>query len=271
MPEAMVLDRLLQRHAFQGSLKATTALHVGAGKADEARSLTDMPVVRNGAGQPYIPGSSLRGVLRSSLEALLRGLEANVCNPLNREPNQVDTSCSARLAERRRTLNNLNEDQAFALVLEESCEICRIFGNSFLASRVWIPDLPLNGAATTYTRDGVGIDRDLRTAANRILYNFEAVAAGASFCLRLDVENGEDHELGLILTGFSLLEHGLIGLGGKRARGLGGVKLVDVSVKRWQPDDFFTVECEGSAVEEQELEVYRKAARSRYAGGGDDV
>jgi hypothetical protein len=115
-------------------------------------------------------------------------------------------------------------------VWEESCPVCRLFGSLALASRVRFPDLlPIEGTvAPPELRNGVGIDRDRELAADKVLYDFEAVSAGTSFGLTVLVDNPADEEVGLLLYLFEELDGGHLALGGKSSRGLG---LVEVA---WQ-------------------------------------
>lgn len=270
-------SRLESRHVFRGELVCETAIHVGTGGMSDVEATTDMPVARDGAGRPYVPGSSFRGAFRSGLEALLRGLDGGeegrrICDPLQKTGAGADggeKSCANRILERREKDAQLSEEAAFRIAWDRSCEICRLFGNSFLASRVWIGDLRLlsePGAAPTYLRDGVGLDRDLRSAAKAVLYNFEAVPAGARFELRMEIENAADHEIGLMLTGLSLFENGFLAVGGKRARGLGLAKVEGSSLVRFSAADFFE-QTGGRAIDPAELEGFRLSARTHYLEG----
>lgn len=267
-------SRLLSRYSLEADLVCKTAIHVGAGKAStDVRAASDLPVVRNGAGQPYIPGSSFRGALRAGLEALLRGiggpdheLRPWVCDPFS------EKSCGERIKAAKKDLEpaKLNEEALFELARDRSCQICRLFGNTFLASRIRIADLFLTSGqnGSIYRRDGVGIDRDLRTAARNMLYDFEAVTAGTRFRLRLDLDNPEDYEIGLVLTGLELFGQGFLNVGGKRARGLGEAAIKISTLKRWSAADFFDpAKRDGTKVEEDHFESFREAARNKYVGG----
>src|SRR5919112_6477261 len=53
---------------LEGDLHCETGLHIGAGKGTLEIGGADNPVVKDAFGRPYIPGSSLRGKLRSLLE-----------------------------------------------------------------------------------------------------------------------------------------------------------------------------------------------------------
>ncbi|HSL83376.1 MAG TPA: CRISPR-associated RAMP protein Csx7 [Thermoanaerobaculia bacterium] len=278
MTERVGHHRLVNRYTITGALVCETALHIGSGGADEGLSASDLPIARDGRDRPYVPGSSFRGSFRATLESLLRGLgsaEVRVCDLFETVGSSSDRSCAEAVKDKReelkKTSEGMTEAKAFELAWDESCAVCRLFGQLFLASRVRVADLPLlddGSASGTYVRDGVGLDRDLRTAAAGILYNFEAVPAGARFGLRLEIENADDHEAGLILTGLDLVSGGLFTLGGKSARGLGGVRAQELKVVRRTARDFF----EGAGSEPlppEELERLRSAARDHYVRGGE--
>src|SRR5713101_4341466 len=60
--------RLIGKLLLEGDLHCDTGLHVGAGKGSLEIGSSDNPVIKDAFGRPYIPGSSLRGRLRSLLE-----------------------------------------------------------------------------------------------------------------------------------------------------------------------------------------------------------
>src|SRR6266702_914555 len=60
---------LRNRYLFEGQLVMQTALHIGGGKA--SLSPSDSPVVLTPTGHPFIPGSSFKGALRSTVEKLI--------------------------------------------------------------------------------------------------------------------------------------------------------------------------------------------------------
>ncbi len=53
---------------LEGEMQCLTGLHIGAGKGSLEIGGADNPVVKDAHGRPYVPGSSLRGKLRSLLE-----------------------------------------------------------------------------------------------------------------------------------------------------------------------------------------------------------
>src|ERR1700680_685107 len=60
--------QLIGKLVLSGELHCETGLHIGAGKGSLEIGGADNPVVKDAFGLPYIPGSSLRGKLRSLLE-----------------------------------------------------------------------------------------------------------------------------------------------------------------------------------------------------------
>src|ERR1700688_4593171 len=60
--------KLIGKLILEGEMRCETGLHVGAGKGSLEIGGSDNPVVKDAHGRPYIPGSSLRGKIRSLLE-----------------------------------------------------------------------------------------------------------------------------------------------------------------------------------------------------------
>ncbi len=63
--------QLMGKLILSGDLHCETGLHIGAGKGSLEIGGADNPVVKDAFGMPYIPGSSLRGRIRSLLEHAL--------------------------------------------------------------------------------------------------------------------------------------------------------------------------------------------------------
>ncbi len=242
-----LLDVFESRLRLEGTLTTRTGLHIGAGGSHDILA-TDAPVVRDAAGQPFIPGASLKGVIRSATEALIRGREGGglpggpdhlwACNFIAGDAH----ACISK--DRLRELRETNKEDSRVLaeaVWAESCPVCRLFGSSALASRIRFPDLPLaSDLPPMELRNGVGIERDKQLAAQGVLYDFEAVPPGTAFRLTLILDNYEEFEAGLVLYLFQQLTEGNLALGGKTSRGLGLVRVqwqngVETDLKQGNP------------------------------------
>lgn len=234
-------DTFESRLIITATLRAETALRIGTGGDDAALpSASDLPVLRGADGQPYIPGSSLRGVLRSQIERIVRSLEPTpgggrgACDPTT---NTAWCIPSAKIDQWKKELRNptlpeMNVDKALAdQVWEHSCRVCRAFGSAWLAARVRIADLHLLGdePAIVQRRDGVAIDRDKETVQHK--YDFEAVSRSTAFSLQITAENLDAAERGLLWLGLRELTEGHILLGGFKGRGLGKASLTELSMQ----------------------------------------
>ncbi len=59
-------------HTIEGTLESLTGLHIGGSQDDLQIGGTDLPVIRHPVTlAPYVPGSSLKGKMRSELEKKL--------------------------------------------------------------------------------------------------------------------------------------------------------------------------------------------------------
>lgn len=226
-----MFDSFDNRVSLVGTLTALTALRIGAGRATKVTG-TDLPVVRNALGKPYIPGSSFKGALRAYVESVMRTVPGGrACDPLDESSACVKRDTIQDWQRRRRLPqsdpNHLSDEQCAAKLYEKSCDVCRVFGSPWLASKVCVRDLPVEGMWVDQyeVRNGVGIDRDTGTAAEGLLYDFEVVPAGTTFSCKIVVENANDRELGMLMMALRPFERGEAALGGARSRGLGAVEL----------------------------------------------
>lgn len=65
----MMSKKLVQKKRYTGTITLKTGLHIGDSKESLDIGGVDSPVVRNKVDNaPYIPGSSLKGKIRSLLE-----------------------------------------------------------------------------------------------------------------------------------------------------------------------------------------------------------
>ncbi len=249
MVEQMNRYELRNRYVFKGKLVMQTAFHIGGGKVTLSHS--DSPVVLTPTEEPFIPGSSFKGALRSTVEKLVPGLpakkELSSCGliELSDEALEIEEAqakqnervvCSTirqrKIAQERRQYPGRVE-QINAQALKDLCNTCQLFGSPFAASRININDLYVSEkewSGIIQVRDGVAIDRDSERARDRLKYDYEVVPASAVFDLEITLENATDQDLQLICVGVSEFVHGFGTIGGKRSRGLGVCLLNDLKI-----------------------------------------
>lgn len=197
--------------SFTADLVTTGPVHVGSGETGFA---TDLPLLRDACGRPYIPGTHIAGRLREIATRLAPALGWGTCVVLDAGGGAADEPCG--------------------------CEVCQVFGNRrpaeeesgdrARASVVWCFDArPANAdGVRAVVRDGVGIDR--RTGASAAeagaLYDAEWIPAGTAFCLRVEIEHGAD-DLAERVLAVALCEWkaGRGRIGGGAARGGGAFEL----------------------------------------------
>lgn len=220
------------RYIIRCNLKSDGAVHIGSGIAD---ALSDSPFIRQGD-IAFIPGSTLRGVLRSAVERIARSLGPNAASRFCTLFEENQNSCQAGAEERRKAFEKLTADQQTAMLRRDGslCPICRLFGSPLMQARLKITDA-LQTAATPAKpelRHGVGIDRDSGTAAPGIKYDFEVLEPACDFTFEMHLENADEDDFALLFIAIRELEHG-IAIGGKKSRGMGVVRLAGE----------YTVEC----------------------------
>lgn len=222
--------RFERRYLFEGRLTFSTALHVGG---PGTLGPSDSPVIRTPDGMPFIPGSSFKGTLRSTVEKLAGSIPwIRTCALMAGAGCPGAQGDEQRAFNERRRAEDWTDLQLLAELESALCDTCKLFGSQYRASRIICHDLyPFEGEdPVTQIRDGVGIDRDSECAVPRIKYDFEVVESDIDFELRVQLENPTDRDLGLACAGLLEFTSGFAALGGMRSRGLGHCRLGDLKI-----------------------------------------
>lgn len=226
-----LLDKFENKYIIKGILKAESPIHIGTGTVDFSPTAVDTPVIRDENNNPFIPGSSLKGVIRCFMERLLNsGIfeEYNSCNILS---DPCISNKDTELIKKKYKADNRKEEKIASDIYEKECDVCKLFGGRNFASKLNILDARLaSNKAYVQERDGVCIDRDTLTAADGKKYKFECVAAGAEFNFEMTVDNLDDNHKDLLKIILNFLQEGEMKVGGKTSAGLGNVKLISKSV-----------------------------------------
>ena len=218
--------KLIGKLILEGELHCETGLHIGAGKGSLEIGGSDNPVVKDAHGHPYIPGSSLRGKIRSLLEQFSGAAVPSELVYLSRRKGQ----------EVRIHQSDRPDDDICLLFGRNAGRMERVTGepvdsHNATPARLAVFDAPLEMESITVSmRENLddeltevksenAIDRITAQANPRTL---ERVPAGARFNVRfiMDVLCDEDAPLfGQLVQGLRLLEDDTLGGGGSRGSG----------------------------------------------------
>ena len=224
---------LQQKNRLTASLVFDTAWRIGSGK--EGDTMSDLGVMIDPKGQPILPGSSLKGKLRSTCETLSHALGLSACM-LNHEVSSVKCTSDVNYYRERKVREAYQKALKKGLqarlqwIDDHTCDVCKLFGSPVQAGRLWVSDGMLKEwAAVVQVRDGVVIDRDSQTAVNRLKYDYEVIPPGSQFELCIDLENPTDRDMALL--GAAIFEwHAGSSIGGFTSRGLGRFHLDDIKL-----------------------------------------
>lgn len=223
--------KLHGRIFIEMKIKAQTGLHIGGSGGDLEIGGVDNEIIRNPlTKQPYIPGSSFKGKLRSLTEKRF-GLPQN--NPIG---NVIIHTCK-----------NTRSYQ--------ECQVCKVFGvpsesdieNTPTPSRLLVRDVGLTKESVALLdrqtelfaehKTEVAIDRVTSAAVPR---EIERVPAGAEFGpsqLVFGIYGSDDFDLlDTVFEAMQLVEDDY--LGGSGSRGSGQVEFKSITVYARSSDDY---------------------------------
>ena len=207
--------KLNKKVRLMACLVFDTAWRVGSGK--EGETMSDLGVMLTTTGEPILPGSSLKGKLRSTCETLAHALGLSACL-LNRAASGInctsDIKYYSNVRENYQSTFQQGLNNRLQWIANHTCDVCKLFGSPVKVGRLSVSDGTLSHwASVVQVRDGVVIDRDSRTAVDGLKYDYEVVPPNSRFQLCIDLENPTDADIALL--GAALFEwHAGSSLGG---------------------------------------------------------
>ena len=237
--------RLIGYKKIEGIIEVVTGLHIGGSTAIIEIGGKDNPIIKHPVTkEPYIPGSSLKGKMRSLLEWSLGKLDTD---PKSKDFGDVHKWCE-----------------------DETCPICVIFGTSAEEAGLGPTRLIVRDAVLDADYKSKQKERDFNwtplditedkceNAINRITAranprSLERVISGARFSLKMsykvfektDNDTGDEDLFSHVLDGLRLIEKDA--LGGAGSRGCGQISFkIKLPENVWKtlddvkPNDFKT-------------------------------
>ncbi len=212
-----------------GRIELVSGLHIGGGNTEMHIGGTDNPVIKNPVtGQPYIPGSSLKGKMRSLVEWRTGVVGATNGKPLGfRDIAGLGPEQQVQGKTLLKLFGGAPEGAPDEALIREIGPTRLAFWDCNL-DPAWVEEMGRRNLLLTENKTENAIDR-IRGVAEHPR-NTERVPAGArfDFQLTLKVHDGEDL-LDDVLTGLKLVE--LTGLGGSGSRGYGKVRFVGLQLE----------------------------------------
>ncbi len=221
MSEAINIKTLKGFVIIKGKIEVLSGLHIGAGKETMEIGGLDQPIIKHPlTGEPYIPGSSLKGRMRALLEQVVA-------------------------IRREETLKDLAKGNPCHCGKSE-CYICKLFGVSGAAdnengpTRLLVRDCRMTEEWKERFRQGeLPMEVKFENKINRVTgvaehpRPLERVPAGVEFDMELVLRVYEDDEpkkmLDYVAKGLKLIS--LDALGGNGSRGCGQVRFKDLKVE----------------------------------------
>lgn len=200
--------KLISKTIITGTITLKTGLHIGGSKSSLDIGGMNSPVIKTPLGVPFIPGSSLKGKLRSLLRAKNGGANS---------PEEDDLSIKKLFGAA--GIDENKKGELTRLIVRDANLNTKEFSTTFK-----------EGAAileTKYTQEKAENSIDPKTGIAANPRSIERVPAGATFNFELVLNNyeGDENEnfIDLIKQGFSLLQDDY--LGGSGTRGYGKITI----------------------------------------------
>ena len=208
---------------IKAKLVLQTGLHIGAGDSEMHIGGIDNSVIKHPITQsPYIPGSSLKGKIRTLLEWRSGAVQSLPLSLKDISKNPEEVKNILRLFGISGDAQNSEQEVAEIGVSRLAFWDCTL-------NEAWENAIREDNQLLTEAKSENTIDRITSTAGNP--RQTERVPAGAEFDFKLTLRQFEGDKpelLDLVLKGLKLLE--LDSLGGSGSRGYGKVKFTDLTV-----------------------------------------
>ena len=204
-----------------GQIELLSGLHIGSGNTEIHIGGTDNPVIKNPiTQQPYIPGSSIKGKMRSLLEWHTGIVGATDGQPLSfKHLKKLDNQILAKAKTLIKLFGGAPDGDIEPDLLAEIGPSRLSFWDCSLDPE-WAKAMDDKNLLLTETKMENMIDRIKGTAEHP--RNTERVPATAKFDFNLTIRVHDNEDLAdIILVGLKLLE--LTGLGGSGSRGYGKI------------------------------------------------
>ena len=213
--------KLMNIKEIQGTITLKSGLHIGAGDMEMKIGGTDNPVIKHPHTlEPYIPGSSLKGKVRSLLEMKSGLMAASEGKPL--APSHLNRASEEQKREGEKILKLFGSSGAEDEAREKLGPTRVSFADAFL-NREWKERADENQWPLTEVKSENSINRIKGTAENPRFTERVPADTRFDFSVTLKALEGDDALEEYLLLGLKLLQ--MDALGGNGSRGYGKLEL----------------------------------------------
>ena len=225
-------DRIQSIVDLEGIFLNLGPLRIGLGRETGLEAATDLAVYRIGKETIVIPGSSIKGMLRSFAESILRAQGLDVHDPWEFDKMRAEFQ---------------KKDGEI-----KPCVICGLFGSTELASHLTVFDAePLEKPSPIY-KTGISIDRDFAAVRPAVLYQEEFIPPNVRWRLHIRLTNvsfppdGKDGRAALLSQVLKTWKDLGLQIGARKSVGAGLTRLEKCHWKRYTvKNGSITLESEG--------------------------
>lgn len=201
-------------------LKVDSPLCIKSGdKGIDPSNVDDVCVksYKNGEEVVFIPGSSIKGVIRTQCEKIINIIAG-------------DKKCCDILQDTNLCNKEEYDKKSATEVYHSICPACKMFGNTKLGGRIKFNDAyPIDNNFKLGYRDGIGINRITGAAHKGAKYDYEVVE-DASFKVIITGDNYELYQLKLLLYALNDVNEGYVTFGSNGTRGNGKMLVENLSL-----------------------------------------
>lgn len=251
-------ERFENKWTITGVISLDTPLRIGIGGRGAEYSIASSPVLMRYDARlcrylPFIPGSSLKGVIRTLSERITRTLGYDVCNAVLENKNGK-ISCGR-------------------------CKICKIFGggtDNGQGAKIRVRDAVLSSEykimykfteERPHYADQYNRERDKYVInANKNGYRTEDEISQVSFDLRIELDNASEWDVGLIRLALDEFKHKRAHIGGGASRGNGFVSVDRIRVEKIeiQPDAEKIFDFKRNVIIEDEINRLKTSVKPKH-------
>jgi len=268
-------NRIRRSIKIEGVIIVKDPLVIASG--DSKKNIADLTpyiVPIKGVDVPCIPGSSLKGVIRSEVEYLLKEAHKDhsgidCCNIID-----YRNSCGGKNNRRiQRIMKDTRRNEELESILSKFCYACQLFGSPNYKGRVRLSDsFPVDNYSSYNLEKlhGIAIDRLSGENSPGSLYSIQYISPGSIFSFRLSGINLTTQQIGLLFASLYRLHWGYRRLGGFGTKGFGKIKLnlnrVSLGKKKINGDFSEIPSLREAPNSDSEIDTYTKNTLNKLRG-----